>query len=477
MDDSINLEDVDDFASPPPVPSSDIGLDGQPTFVPNDAILDDSGVERPDEIMEDVISTAPDGTPQEPEKPTEPVSEHGTVRRFATILNLLNSLLGAGILGVPGSMTHVGLVPSVLIIILIAVLSHIATLLTIKLQRRVGAEGFDDLAYKVFGKFGSISLSIMIMLFSYSCNVAYLVIGTDSVVSFFRMGKIILNKIWQRAIVTVILWAVFPGALTFLKDITFLQYASFINFGCVTFFVIAMIVKTIQILPKEGVSKDITFGTFGIGIFSAISIYGLAFALPVVVLPIIEPYNKNIRKRGIVSLWSFILCCFFVAVPGILCYLMLGSEAGSNVLNAFAAKDPKDYIITVVQAAFLIVVCCSYPAVAQSLICSWAALIFKVDSPKVLSTPKRLICVAMANVIPLGLAMFLPNVGPALSIGGAFGGCLADFFFPPAMWVKISKKPISHWQNILNIIFAIFGIICCIIATTLAIIDCIKAFK
>lgn len=477
MDDSINLEEMDDYVNPPPATAKDIGIDGQPTFIPNDAILDDSGAaERPDEIMEDGISTHPDGTPQEPERPTEPVSEHGTVRRFATILNLLNSLLGAGILGVPGSMKYVGLIPSVLILFAIAFLSHISTVLTIKLQRRVGAEGFDDLAYKVFGKLGSISLSVMIMLFSYSCDVAYLVIGTDSVVSFFKMGKVQIDKIWQRALITIGLWAVFPGALTFLKDVTFLQYASFINFGCVTFFLVSIIIKAAQMLPK-GVSPDVSFGTFGIGIFSAISIYGLAFALPVVVLPIIEPYNKNIRKRGIVSAWSFVLCFLFVAVPGVLGYLILGDAAGSNVLNAFATLNPNDILIKCVQGAFLIVVCCSYPAVTQSLICSWAALIYKVDSPKALSTVKRLVCVVAANIIPLILAMFLPNVGPALGIGGAFGGCLADFFFPPAMWVKISKKPLKHWQNILNIIFAIFGIIACIIATTLAIMDAIKAFK
>ena len=52
------------------------------------------------------------------------------MRRLATIMSLLNSLLGAGILGVPGSMHHIGIIPSVIMIGIIALLSHIATVLS-----------------------------------------------------------------------------------------------------------------------------------------------------------------------------------------------------------------------------------------------------------------------------------------------------------------------------------------------------------
>ena len=454
-------------------PAAAIGPDGQP--METATVMNDGNPALPegDSSEGKNVDDAEVEAVTDPEAPHDKFSEPGRIRRFATIMNLLNSLLGAGILGVPGSLKHIGIVPSVIMIAIIAVLSHIATFLTIKLQRRCDASGFDDLAFKTYGKLGSIALSIMIMLFCISCCVAYLVIGTDSIVKFFDLGGIKINKTWSRAITVLIFWAVLPGALTFPKDISFLQYFSFVNFGCVCFFVISMIVKAIIVLPKDGVHDGLNIASFGIGVFQAISIYGLAFALPVVVLPIIEPYNKDIHKRGVVSAWTNFLCFLLVVIPGIFGYLIQGEDAGSNILNSF---DTKDVLITIVRAAFLIVVSCSYPCLSQSLIASWSSIIFKVNKPRELPTPKRITCVICSNIIPLVIAMFLPNAGPALSVGGAFGGCLADFFFPPAMWIKISKKPLYHWQNILCMIFSLFGVVACVISTYLAVIDAIDSF-
>ena len=83
------------------------------------------------------------------------------VHRFATIMNMLNSLLGAGILGVPCSMMNIGIIPSILLLLFIAFLSHVCTVLTIKLQIRTNADGLDDLAFRILGRIGSTSLSIM----------------------------------------------------------------------------------------------------------------------------------------------------------------------------------------------------------------------------------------------------------------------------------------------------------------------------
>ena len=479
MDSEIEIQELEDIEAPKTKNANNltqnVDHDGLPSFLPdshpqlgedgNPIVPPDTGIstQRSDEEVGE------DGLPKDQK------DEPKRMRRLATIMNLLNSLLGAGILGVPGSMHHIGIIPSIIMIAIIALLSNIATVMTIKLQKRCDASGFDDLAFKTYGKLGSVALSIMIVLFCISCCVAYLIIGTDSIVKFCDLGGFKIEGTGPRALTVLIFWAVLPGLLTFPKNvINIIQYFSFVNFACVAFFVIAMVVEAIIMLPENGVYKDLVLADFGIGVFQAISIYGLAFALPVVVLPIIEPYNKDIHKRSIVSGWTNFLCFLLVVIPGILGYLIYGKEAGSNVLNAFPTDD---ILISIVRAAFIIVVSCSYPSISQSLIASWSQLIFKINTPRELPFAKRILCVCCSNAIPLVLAMFLPNASAALSIGGAFGGCLADFFFPPMMWMKISKKPIYHWQNILCIIFSIFGVVACVISTYLAVVDAIKAFS
>lgn len=56
------------------------------------------------------------------------------VRRFSTVMNLLNTLLGAGILTVPSSFTNAGMIVSIVLLFFIAILSYIATVQVIKLQ-------------------------------------------------------------------------------------------------------------------------------------------------------------------------------------------------------------------------------------------------------------------------------------------------------------------------------------------------------
>ena len=109
----------------------------------------------------------------------------------------------------------------------------------------------------------------------------------------------------------------------------------------------------------------------------------------------------------------------------------------------------------------------------------WSTLIFKEGSPASLITWKRAIILILANIFPLLIAMFLPSVKPALSIGGALGGCLVDFVFPSVLYLKLDrgKHPLHYWRNVLLIAFAIFGILAAVISTYQSIVDAIHAFS
>lgn len=72
--------------------------------------------------------------------------------------------------------------------------------------------------------------------------------------------------------------------------------------------------------------------------------------------------------------------------------------------------------------------------------------------------------------------MFFPNVRPIMAIGGAVGGCMTNFFFPPTFYLIASPKKWSTWTHILLIIMAIFGVITTGISTYEAVVDAIDAF-
>ena len=153
-------------------------------------------------------------------------------------------------------------------------------------------------------------------------------------------------------------------------------------------------------------------------------------------------------------------------------------EEASKFKNCylFVIKD-NDILMVIVRAAFLLVVSFAYVAVGQSTLVAWSEIIFRDSRAKQLPICKRVVVILVSNLPQLLIAMFLANAKPALSIGGAMGGCMADFFFPAIMWIKNSEYPIRHWQNILCIIFAIFGLVTTVIATYQAVVDAINSFK
>lgn len=407
-------------------------------------------------------------------EPHDKFAEPGRVRRLPTIFNMMNSLLGAGILGVPGSMQYCGVVPSAIILLLVGTLAYIATVLTLRLQKRTNAKGLDDLCRIVLGKGGSIFLSVVTILFCISCLVAYIVIGTDSLLSFIRLGGGTVNNTWQRPLIVLAYSIILPGMLTLPRSIKFLGPFSF---GCVIailYYIAVLIYKAAITFPTDGINTNVVVAKGDIGVFTAISVFGLAYALPVTVLPIIGSYNKELKKREFAVLCSILLTTVFTLSSGVIGYLLRGPDAKDNILLSYPDKDIP---ILISRVGFFIVVSVSYPCLAQTLLCSASDLIFHINNHGELLTWQRAIVIAIANVPPILIAMFLPTAGPALSIAGAFGGSLIDFFCPAFMWFKLSNQKWFHWHNILSLLFALFGIVATVISTVIAIMDAIKAFS
>jgi amino acid permease len=302
---------------------------------------------------------------------------------------------------------------------------------------------------------------------------ADLIIGGNSLLGWFRSGGIELgDQMWKRVIV-IFIYSFIPLGLLAPRDLQVLAPFTTVTFGCICLFVISLIVKVSMLYTNGKERPEITIADVDIGVFSAISIYAFAFALPVVVLPIVRSYNGRPRKRAMVSFMSIFLCFLTVGLAGIFGYLLFGNETEGVVLDSF---EQDDIFMQVVKGGFFLVVTFAYPCIGQSVMGLFSQLFFKEADPTKLITTRRIVLLGSSAAIPLLLALFLPKAGPALSVGGAFGGCIADFFFPAFMWFKLSQKKWYSFSNIICLIMAGFGVLAAALATYIAIIDAISAF-
>ena len=429
------------------------------------------------------------GQPAQPESdeekhPVDPeeldINNPNRVRRFATIMNLLNSLLGAGILSVPSSFTNVGLVPSIVLLAFIGVLSYYATSMFMRLQLETFTNGLDELALKVSGKVGQVILSILTLIFLESALMSYLILGGNMITSWIKLADIKafdIEKLWPRAIMILIYAVVIPIALSIPRSLKVLSYLSTATVFFIAFFVLSTIIKACSdwdFLSNKYPDKEVTYGKFDITVFSALSIYGLTFSLPIVALPIVNNYHHSVHRRNIVGLVATIICFVLVVIPSTICYLMFGNKTEGDVLQNFPDDD---YLIFAVRIGFFLVVSFSYPCVVQPVAGSWGQVIFHNNDQVNLPTKQRIVVQIVTHIIPLVIAMFLPKAKPILAVGGAIGGCVVDFVYPAILWYLYFKPPVKTVEFWLVLLLGVFGLITGVISTYQAIVDVIDAFK
>lgn len=414
---------------------------------------------------------------------------------WTTVLNLLNSLIGAGILTLASAFSYCGLFPSIIIMAVIALLADIGAELAIKLKVEVGKDGLDSTVFKIFGKKGQVVLSVFALIFLYSGLIGFLTIGSTFATSWLKLAfksyPAVTDNIenyWPRALLVFVYWALIPGVMTIPRRLKVLSYSSYVNIICIVFFLITMIYESIRYLPKssdyqfefpsgEGnIRSGVSYGKFGIGIFQAISLYGLTFSVPVCIIPMLSAYPGEVKDHIKVSRVGTSLCCLIVMIPAILGYLMFGENVQGIVLDTFPDNDP---VIIVCRVCFMLVVTGSYVMIAQPVMGSWAQLIFGAEckyDPAELPPKRRWLVLALTNIPSVLASMVYPDATNILSVGGGLGGNIIDFCFPPAMWIKQHGKPLKSTENILCILFIVFGAVSGIISTVLSLIDLINSF-
>ena len=392
---------------------------------------------------------------------------------FATIMNLLNSILGAGVLLISNSFTFCGVIPSVIVMSLVAVLSYVSAAMIVKMQHSTEAESLPKLAARTTGKIGSGILGIASVIFCYSCMIAYVIMGGDVLVSWLRLANFNIDGYWPRALL-ILVFSLLPVSLTFPKNLTFLGWISSAAIVSLVFYVIAMVIKGVQLLPSQGINATCETAVFSLGIFNALAIYSLSFALAVVIIPIIAPSSRVLRKRYFASGVAFLGSYVIVIVPGLIGYCLFGAGTDEMILNAF---DDDDKLFIAVRAGYFVVLCCSYPVLGLSVQTAFSRWAFNEDDPAQLTFGRRAFILAIENSIAVAVAALVPNVRPVMAVGGALGGGLSNFVFPPLFWILLWKKPRTSWDTILCIIYIIFGIVTVVISTFEAVKDAIRAFS
>lgn len=394
---------------------------------------------------------------------------------FPALMNIINSLTGPEVLNVSNSITLSGYYPSIIMMVFTTMLSYYGTILILNMRHRVNAESINELATKIAGNKGGYIYSILTLVFTYSSQVAYLIIGAETVTSTLKKLKLNTSKYIIRAAV-VLVYSLFPVSLTFPREIKVLSYISSFAVLFQLLYVCVVFYETYHYLSNDHHYNQTTENyIIDINMIKAFSIFSQLYAFPSVVLPLIREYNPCIKKRYFLIGTSF-MCCFFISiVPGVLGYFIKGADVKEIIYQSF-----DDIPMNIVRYGFFVIVNSSFSLNSINVLQDLSSLIFKEQNPGSLSFKRRSLLLVIANVPVVIFAIIMPNARPAFEIGGAFGGCLSNFAVPPILAIleeyyrELRKFSFSIAMYVL---FALFGIVSGAIGTYQAVLEAIEDIK
>lgn len=370
--------------------------------------------------------------------------------------NLMNSIVGAGIIGIPYSLRESGLIAGLFLLVLVAYLTDKSLRIIVglasfhpKLKNR-DVRTFEDLAAYPFGIKGYNFISINMFIMAYGAMLAYLLIIKDTIPSILGVhDRLSRTLIMIATSMTIML------PLSMQRDMASLSITSLFSVladivlvGFITAF--SPVRDTVQqaggfekVLEKDGINPTIFIG---LGILStAMACQHSAFIVSE------SLRNKTMAKWARVTGFSISASAALCAILGVSGYLGFLDETKGDVLNNF---DHDSSIANVARFLLAITMFFTYPMesfVARHVLVQLihGGDLDGRDDPShsgqdgeeaggILCMNRRQTWSFAIYLLTLFPALFVDDLGPVLSITGSLGGGCIAYFGPGLVYLGVN---------------------------------------
>lgn len=388
---------------------------------------------------------------------------------FGTISNLVNSIVGAGIIAIPFALRESGLIPGVVLLIIVAYLTDKSLRMLVELAcfhprlQGLDVRTYEDLMSFPLGRYGSAFILGSMLAFAYGAMVAYLLIIKDTIPTILGVGDDNnSNNFVKRDIILVVTTLIVVVPLAVQRDMAHLAFTSFwsVIADIVLVIFIAMYSPVPRSLQKAGGLGKVVFNDnfinahifVGLGIFSsAMACQHCAF----IVCGSLE--DATVARWASVTFRSVSAATVLCAILGIAGYLGFLSATEGDVLNNF---QPDTVVANGARVLLAITMFFTYPMeafVARHVVIK---LLFKGDidgetideSGQIRPEVKFCGCfgrrqtttmvIYLASLVP---ALLVDNLGPVLSITGALGGSCISYIGPGLAYLGVNSDFFLEW--------------------------------
>ncbi|XP_061824846.1 probable sodium-coupled neutral amino acid transporter 6 isoform X3 [Nerophis lumbriciformis] len=394
----------------------------------------------------------------------------------SSVFNLMNAIMGSGILGLAYAMASTGIVGFCILLILVSSLAGYSIHLLLKLCDLTGINSYEDLGGRALQKPGKVLVAVAILVQNVGAMSSYLFILKSelpaAITSFLSPDQ--SGETWYQdgrlLLILITLCVILPLAI--LPKIGFLGYTSSLAFFFMLYFVIVVVVKKWSIpcpLPQNVTKVQ--------GVFQsayAIPTMAFSFLCHTAILPIYCELDRPTKtKMQNVTNVSISLSFLLYLISALFGYLTFYAHVDSELLLGYDAYMPRDIMVMTVRLAILIAVLLTVPLIhfpARKAI----ILLLRGNHPFSWLIHITTTLVILGTV--LMLAIFVPDIRNVFGVVGSTTSSCLLFVFPGIIYLKISCQPLRSFDSIGAMALVVFGVIMGVISFSIIVFTWIQSF-
>eukprot|EP00554_Chaetoceros_debilis_P003813 CAMPEP_0194091042 /NCGR_PEP_ID=MMETSP0149-20130528/41379_1 /TAXON_ID=122233 /ORGANISM="Chaetoceros debilis, Strain MM31A-1" /LENGTH=692 /DNA_ID=CAMNT_0038775497 /DNA_START=112 /DNA_END=2190 /DNA_ORIENTATION=+ len=262
---------------------------------------------------------------------------------LGTYANLVNTIVGAGIIGVPYALNESGLVAGLILVVIVAILTDKSLRMLIETGKHANVQSYETLLEAAFGRAGFVFISFNMFLMSYGACIAYLLVLKDSLPIVFGIEE---NDEFGKRMLLVAssLTVILPLSLQ--RDMADLSKTSSISvcFDLIIVFIIAVASPIKESVQSSGGIKMVLEDSMvhGSTLFVGLGVLSFAFVCQDSSFIIAGSLKKPTKNRwSQVTGSSLFTCATLAIIIGVTGYLGFQGETEGNILNNFHNISPE----------------------------------------------------------------------------------------------------------------------------------------
>jgi amino acid permease len=297
---------------------------------------------------------------------------------MGSTVNIVNSIIGGGVLALPSAFAATGLVLGVVIVFVVGFMSfgtsYMLSSLVRYCKRRAG-RSYKALGERAFGLVGGVVIDVCFILFLFGGTVGYVVIIGDLLTPYFETLTGWPEAEANRWLVEAIVIFVVVYPLCLLKRLDALKYTSFVALVCILYLVLVVMVQSLQRIVDDFDSERVVLGNANFGVFQALPIVTFSFTFHMQLFGV-QNEMKRPKTVGAVSAVATLFAGVCYLIVGIFGYLTFFEQTSSNILTDYEETVP----ITIGKIALALVITFSFPLLNYPLREAVLSLLFPAPS-------------------------------------------------------------------------------------------------